>query len=218
MLQHVDCTASLHAGFYGPTRRQRDRLAGLRAFLSRAGAPKLTALQLNLMVGWSRFPPARVLAALPPLHRVKDLRLAIQWDMPSDAHPCGVMLRDYPVFWAIMAGCPALQQLRIHALTRLAAEINLTPFFWRQLFHGDGSGGDCLPASSLRYLQLSAAPGFFHICDRFAPCARRFPSLEWLQDLVIKSRTVRVTSYSRMHQQIANPDDTACSCRPCTCC
>ena len=50
----------------------------MAAFLSRPGAPKLTALQLHTRGYAEGVSPARVLAALPPLHSVSDLSVELQ--------------------------------------------------------------------------------------------------------------------------------------------
>ncbi len=141
-------------GVDGPARRQLEGQASLVAFLSQPAAPKLTALQLKFRGYDTGLSPARVLAAPPPLHSVTDLSVEVQCHVQCVVTPGAVFPRDYKLMRALVMACAELQQLRIHALTsnQLYA-LTLDARLWRHMMHG------CLPHTSLRRLELSAAPG-----------------------------------------------------------
>ena len=177
-------------GGRGPQRQLRKQ-ASLRAFLTRRDAPRLTALRLSIRGYENGVSAGRVLAALPPLHSVADLSVIVQWNVLCDCFPYTTFARDFQVLRAILGACTGLQQLRIHALTSGNGSVILDPLSWRAMFESVGGRG-CLPQSSLRRLELSAAPGDVRL--RACHDGTRFPSLAWLPELVLQSEHVQVSS------------------------
>ena len=178
-------------GVSAPARRQLAKQASLFAFLDKPGAPKLTALRLRIRGYESGLSTARVLAALPPLHSVTDLSIEVQWNVVCPGIGPPYTTRDYRVLRGILLACPGLQQLRIHALTSEPYIVTLDPRLWRAMFQ-DAAGNSCLPQSSLRRLELSAAPGTFRLSLGIDETG--FPSLAWLPEFVLRSQWIEVAS------------------------
>ncbi len=88
-----------------------------------------------------------------------------------------------------MLACPTLQQLRIHLFTNGPHMVRLDTRLWRDVFL-DVDGNSCLPQSSLRRLELSAAPSNLRLSNN--EDGTRFPSLEWLPELVLQSECIQV--------------------------
>ena len=172
----------------------------LCAFLGPRGAPKLTSLQLKVCGYEQTVSPERVLAALPPLHNVADLSIVKQRHVLCDVYPNVAVLGDLRVLRAILLACPALRQLRIHSLTSNSRML-LNACVWRHMFQDD-RGGCCLPRSSLRRLELSSAPSSVTVVGHLE---LGFPSLTWLPELVLRSRTIHVGCSDTKTQTLLYP-------------
>jgi hypothetical protein len=166
-----------------------EKQASLLAFLNQPCAPRLTALQVCFRGNQKGVSLARVLAALPRLHRVISLTVTVEWDALRGI-PYAVSPTFHHVLRGIVRACWALQQLQIQVST-ICVPVDLNPDLWRALFRGRGRC--CLPRSSLRRLELAAAPGPMCL-GRSWLSKDQFPSLAWLPELMLRSHTFKVDS------------------------